>query len=227
MRVLVVEDDPMIGRAVVAGLHDGGYTVDWVRDGGEAELALANAVYDLALLDLGLPRRDGLEILKSLRRSGKELPVVIITARDSVADRVVGLDNGADDYLVKPFDFRELTARLRALARRETPGRPDVLQVGDLALAPSTREVTAAGAPVELTAKEWAVLNYLMRRPGAVVSQEELLEHVWDDQVDPFTNTVRVQVGTLRRKIGRSRIETVIGQGYRLVDPAGPPSVSA
>jgi two-component system response regulator QseB len=123
MRVLVIEDDPMIGRAVVAGLHDGGYTVDWVRDGADAELALANGVYDLALLDLGLPRRDGLEILKELRRTGRTLPVVIITARDAVADRVTGLDNGADDYLVKPFDLDELLARARAVIRRRE-GRP-------------------------------------------------------------------------------------------------------
>src|SRR5687767_15620343 len=118
MRVLVVEDDSMIGRAVVAGLHDGGYTVDWVRDGGEAELALANGVYDLALLDLGLPRRDGLEILKAVRCSGKGLPVVVITARDSLEDRIQGLDSGADDYLVKPFDLDELLARVRAVLRR-------------------------------------------------------------------------------------------------------------
>src|ERR671915_1073388 len=145
MRVLIVEDDPMIGRAVVAGLEEGGYTVDWVLDGAEAELALTHRVYDLALLDLGLPRRDGLEILKGLRRSGNQLPVVIITARDAVADRVAGLDHGADDYLVKPFDLDELPARARAVVRRRAGRASPEVSFGALRVHPKTHEVSWRG----------------------------------------------------------------------------------
>ena len=226
MRVLVVEDDPMIGRAVVAGLHGGGYTVDWVRDGGEAELALANGVYDLALLDLGLPRRDGLEILKSLRRVGKELPVVIITARDSVADRVTGLDNGADDYLTKPFHFDELGARLRALARRGPVERAPVLRAGGLRLDPATRRVWRDEHEIALSAKEFALLEEFMRRPGQVLSRFHLLEHAWDGQYENRSNVVDVYVGYLRDKLDRpfgvASLETVRGVGYRLREVGAP-----
>src|SRR6185312_4490415 len=155
MRVLVVEDDPMIGRAVVAGLHEQGYAVDWVRDGAEAELALAHAVYDVALLDLGLPRKDGLEVLKGVRRAKNDLPVLIITARDAVADRIAGLDSGADDYLVKPFDLDELLARTRAVVRRKD-GRPTPeMACGALVVDPVKRRVTFRGAPVELSGREF------------------------------------------------------------------------
>jgi two-component system response regulator QseB len=216
MRVLVVEDDPMIGRAVVAGLHDGGYTVDWVRDGGEAELALANAVYDLALLDLGLPRRDGLEILKSLRRSGKELPVVIITARDSVADRVVGLDNGAVDYLVKPFDLDELLARARAVIRRRDGRASPEMSYGALTVDPAKRLVTFRGQRVELSAREFAVLEALMKEPGAVVSREKLEDAVygWGEEVG--SNSIEVHLHHLRRKLKPQLIRNVRGVGYRI-----------
>src|ERR687884_1471635 len=157
MRVLVVEDDPMIGRAVVAGLHEQGYAVDWVKDGAEAELALGNAVYDLALLDLGLPRRDGLDVLKNVRRAKNDLPVLIITARDSVADRVAGLDSGADDYLVKPFDLDELLARTRAVMRRRSGRACPEMTYGALTLDPARRLVTFRGHAVELSAREFAV----------------------------------------------------------------------
>jgi two-component system response regulator QseB len=216
MRVLVVEDDPMIGRAVAAGLHDGGYTVDWVRDGGEAELALANSVYDLALLDLGLPRRDGLEILKSLRRSGRDVPVVIITARDSVADRVVGLDNGADDYLVKPFDLDELLARARAVIRRRDGRSSPEMSYGALTIDPAKRLVTFRGARVELSAREFAVLEALMKEPGAVVSREKLEDAVygWGEEVG--SNSIEVHLHHLRRKLKPQLIRNVRGVGYRI-----------
>ncbi|TAK83485.1 MAG: response regulator transcription factor [Betaproteobacteria bacterium] len=216
MRVLVIEDDPMIGRAVVAGLHDGGYTVDWVRDGADAELALANEVYDLALLDLGLPRRDGLEILKGLRRAGGALPVVIITARDAVADRVTGLDNGADDYLVKPFDLDELLARARAVIRRRE-GRPSPeMSYGALTIDPVKRVVTFRGARVDLSPREFAVLEALMKEPGAVVSREKLEDAVygWGEEVG--SNSIEVHLHHLRRKLKPQLIRNVRGVGYRI-----------
>ncbi|OGA74426.1 MAG: DNA-binding response regulator [Betaproteobacteria bacterium RIFCSPLOWO2_12_FULL_65_14] len=216
MRVLVIEDDPMIGRAVVAGLHDGGYTVDWVRDGADAELALANGVYDLALLDLGLPRRDGLEILKGLRRAGKALPVVIITARDAVADRVIGLDNGADDYLVKPFDLDELLARARAVVRRREGRSSPEMSYGALSIDPVKRVVSFRGAQVDLSPREFAVLEALMKEPGAVVSREKLEDAVygWGEEVG--SNSIEVHLHHLRRKLKPQLIRNVRGVGYRI-----------
>ena len=207
----------MIGRAVVAGLQDAGYTVDWVRDGAEAELALGHRLYELALLDLGLPRRDGLDILKGLRRSGSNLPVVIITARDAVADRVAGLDSGADDYLVKPFDLDELLARARAVVRRKE-GRPSSEMVcGPLSVDPSKRRVLFRGAPVELSAREFAVLEALMKEPGAVVSREKLEDAVygWGEEVG--SNSIEVHLHHLRRKLTPELIRNVRGVGYRIV----------
>jgi two-component system, OmpR family, response regulator len=217
MRLLVIEDDPMIGRAVVAGLQEGGYAVDWVRDGGEAELALANRVYDLALLDLGLPRRDGLEILKGLRRRGNRLPVVIITARDAVADRIAGLDHGADDYLVKPFDLDELLARARAVIRRREGRALPQMTCGVLTVDPVKRLVTFRGAPVDLSAREFAVLQALMKEPGAVVSREKLEDAVygWGEEVG--SNTIEVHLHHLRRKLKPELIRNVRGVGYRIV----------
>jgi len=216
MRVLVVEDDAMIGRAVVSGLYDGGYAADWVRDGAEAEAALANGVYDLALLDLGLPRRDGMEILKAVRRCGRELPVVIITARDSLDDRVSGLDSGADDYLVKPFDLDELLARVRAVLRRRAGrGTPEVTY-GALTLDPVQRRVTFRGVQVELSAREFSVLEALLKEPGAVVSREKLEDAVygWGEEVG--SNTIEVHLHHLRRKLEPQIIRNVRGVGYRI-----------
>jgi two-component system, OmpR family, response regulator QseB len=216
MRALVIEDDAMIGRAVVSGLHQGGYAVDWVRDGAEAELALANGVYDLALLDLGLPRRDGLEILKNARRACNDVAILIITARDSLASRVEGLDFGADDYLVKPFDLDELLARARAVirrrARRSTPG----ITYGVLTLDPAKREVSLHGARVDLSAREFAVLETLMKDPGAVVSREKLEDSVygWGEEID--SNCVEVYLHHLRRKMSPRLIRNVRGVGYRI-----------
>ena len=207
----------MIGRAVVAGLQDGGYTVDWVRDGTEAELALSHQVYDLTLLDLGLPRRDGLDILKGLRRSGSSVPVVIITARDAVADRVAGLDHGADDYLVKPFDLDELLARARAVIRRKHGRSTSEAVCGALTVDPVKRVVTFRGAPVELSAREFAVLEALMKEPGAVVSREKLEDAVygWGEEIG--SNSIEVHLHHLRRKLKPDLIRNVRGVGYRIV----------
>ena len=216
MRALVVEDDPMIGRAVVAGLHQHGYAVDWVKDGAEAELALAHAVYDVALLDLGLPRKDGLEVLKGVRRAKNDLPVLIITARDSVADRIAGLDNGADDYLVKPFDLDELLARTRAVIRRHGGRAQSESVYGALTIDPARRRVVFHGAEVELSPREFAVLEALMKEPGAVVSRERLEDAVygWGEEIG--SNSIEVHVHHLRRKLAPELIRNVRGVGYRI-----------
>lgn len=219
MRLLVIEDDPMIGRAVVAGLHGCGYAVDWVRDGAEAILALANGVYDLALLDLGLPRRDGLEILKGVRRERSALPVVIITARDSVADRIAGLDAGADDYLVKPFDLDELLARVRAVIRRRDGRLSAEIKYGALSIDPAKRRVLLDGIEVELSAREFAVLAALMKEPGAVVSRDKLEDAVygWGEEIG--SNSIEVHLHHLRRKLRPQLIRNVRGVGYRVAEP--------
>jgi two-component system response regulator QseB len=216
MRILVVEDDPMIGRAVVTGLNDNGYAVDWVRDGVQAELALANGVYDVALLDLALPRRDGLELLKALRRTKNELPILVITARDSVPDRIAGLDSGADDYLVKPFDLDELLARTRAVIRRREGRARSEMTYGALGLDPIKRRVHFQGTEVELSAREFAVLEALMKEPGAVVSRERLEDAVygWGEEVG--SNSIEVHLHHLRRKLRPELIRNVRGVGYRI-----------
>ncbi|MQA77660.1 MAG: response regulator [Streptosporangiales bacterium] len=226
MRILVVEDEEDLVEAVRAGLVRAGYAVDVALDARAASEKLYANAYDLLLLDLNLPFGDGFELCRSIRRgeldglTTTDLRILMLTARDRLEDRVRGLDEGADDYLVKPFAFPELLARVRALLRRETAGGTAVWTVGDLRLDAARREVHRAGEPVSLTPKEFAVLQYLMGRPGHVVSSEQLLEHVWDEYTDPFTNTVRVTVGTLRRKLtaadGEAPIETVVGSGYRL-----------
>jgi len=216
MRVLVVEDDPMIGRAVVNGMQDAGYAVDWVRDGAAAELALGHGAYDLALLDLGLPGKDGLEVLKSVRRARSDVPVLIITARDAVADRVAGLDVGADDYLVKPFDLDELLARARAVIRRRAGrGNPEIVH-GALSLDPVRRRVSFRGAPVELSAREFAILEALLQEPGAVVSRDRLEDAVYGWGAEVGSNTVEVHLHHLRRKLEPGLIRNVRGVGYRI-----------
>jgi len=216
MRVLVVEDDPMIGRAVLSGLRDSGYATDWVRDGVEAELALANGGYDAALLDLGLPRREGIDILKTLRRDNQDLPVLIITARDSVSDRITGLDSGADDYLVKPFSLEELLARMRAVIRRRAGRASPEICFGALVVDPARRRVTFRGRPVELSAREFAVLEALVQEPGAVVSRQKLEEAVygWGEEVE--SNSVEVHLHNLRRKLAPELIRNLRGVGYRV-----------
>jgi two-component system response regulator QseB len=206
----------MIGRAVADGLEGDGYAVDWVRDGAAAELALLHGPYELAVLDLGLPRKDGFDILKALRRARVEVPVLIITARDAVADRVAGLDHGADDYLVKPFDLDELLARARAVVRRRAGRASPEIVFGALTLDPVKRAVTFRGSPVELSAREFAVLEALMREPGAVVSRGKLEDSVygWGEEVG--SNSVEVHLHHLRRKLDPGLIRNVRGVGYRV-----------
>jgi two-component system response regulator QseB len=220
MRLLLVEDDAMIGDSVRAGLRRDGFTVDWVRDGRAADLALANAVYDLMLLDLGLPKKDGLDVLRTARRAANRIPVLILTARDSVADRVKGLDAGADDYLVKPFDLDELSARIRALLRRQAGRVEGVIEFGDLKLNPASHEVTLKGKPLALSAREFALLEALLDRPGAVLSREKLEEKLygWGEEIE--SNTVEVYVHSLRKKLGQDFIKNIRGVGYMV--PAKP-----
>jgi len=220
MRLLLVEDDAMIGESVRKGLQQDGFAVDWVQDGHAAELALGTNPYDTLLLDLGLPKKDGLEMLASLRRRGNPIPVLILTARDAVADRVKGLDAGADDYLVKPFDLEELAARIRALLRRKSGRADPVVQVGQLTLNPATREVTLDGKPISLSAREFGLLHALIERPGVVLSRAQLEEKLygWGHEVE--SNTVEVYIHSLRRKLGTEFIRNVRGVGYMVRKPA-------
>jgi len=214
MRLLLVEDDPMIGESVRKGLQQDDFAVDWVQDGRAAELALETVAYDALLLDLGLPRKGGLEVLASLRRRGNAIPVLILTARDAVADRVQGLDAGADDYLVKPFDLEELAARIRALLRRKAGRADPVVQVGSVTLNPATREVALDAKPVSLSAREFGLLHALLERPGTVLSRAQIEEKLygWGQEVE--SNTVEVYVHALRRKLGANFIRNVRGVGY-------------
>ena len=216
MRVLLAEDDPMIGAAVERGLRQDGFVVDWVRDGAAAETALAEGVHDLLLLDLGLPRRAGLDVLTAMRRRNDLRPVLILTARDGVSDRVAGLDAGADDYLVKPFDLDELAARIRALGRRQSGRAAPLLTHGDLTLDPATREVTRAGEAVSLSPREFALLEAFMTRPTSVLSRAQLEARLygWDEPVD--SNAVEVHLHALRRKLGAEAIRNVRGVGWSL-----------
>jgi DNA-binding response OmpR family regulator len=224
VRLLVVEDERDLADAIAKGLRREGYAVDVAHDGGEALDKIAITPYDLVCLDLTLPVVDGREVCRRLRQGddGESTRVLMLTARDSLDDRVAGLDDGADDYLVKPFAFPELAARVRTLLRRDAGRTGAVVKVGDLTIDTARHEATRGARVLDLTAKEFALLRYFVAHPGEVLSQEQLLEHVWDEYADPFTNTVRVTVGTLRRKLTAAGeepvIETVIGSGYRLRD---------
>jgi two-component system response regulator QseB len=219
MRILLAEDDPMIGAGIRQGLRQDGFAVDWVRDGNAATLALAENVHDLVVLDLGLPRRDGLEVLQSMRRRGDTRPVLILTARDAVGDRVGGLDAGADDYMVKPFELSELAARVRALLRRGVGRASPVIVHGALELDPATREVRLAGEPVALSARELALLEALLARPGAILSRAQLEEKVygWKDEIE--SNAIDVHIHALRRKLGAAAIRNVRGVGWMIGEP--------
>ncbi|HEY2257230.1 MAG TPA: response regulator [Variovorax sp.] len=216
MRILLIEDDQMIGRAVSAGLADAGFSVDWVMDGRAADLSLAADVYDIAVLDLGLPKKDGMAVLATLRSGKKSTPVLIATARDAVADRIAGLNAGADDYIVKPFDLDELIARVRAVLRRHAAAASSLLVCGRLTVDPLRKLVTYGDQPVLLSAREFALLEALMQRPGAVLSRKKLEESVynWDD--DLGSNAVEVHIHRLRRKLGADVIRNVRGVGYRV-----------
>jgi two-component system OmpR family response regulator len=220
MRVLIVEDELRMASLIRRGLAGEGFAADVAGTGAEAVWMAAAQDYDVIVLDVILPGIDGFETCRQLRARGIWAPVVMLTARDSVEDRVAGLDSGADDYLVKPFAFAELLARLRALARRGKPERPSVLEVDGLRLDPATRQVSRGSTPIALSAKEFALLETFMRRPGEVLSRLHLLEHAWDFAYDNRSNVVDVHIRRLRRKIdepfGRHSLETIRGAGYRL-----------
>jgi len=226
MRVLIVEDEEGLVSALRVGLQREGYAVDTALTAADAADRLAVNEYDVALVDVNLPDGDGLELARRLRvgelacQSGTDLRIVMLTALGTLPDRVRGLDAGADDYIVKPFAFAELTARLRAVLRREIRGQSSILRVGDIRLDAARQVVHRGGREVDLTLKEFSVLRFLMTRPDHVVSTEQILEHVWDENADPFTQTVRVTVGTLRRKLtvaGEDQVlHTLVGRGYRL-----------
>jgi DNA-binding response OmpR family regulator len=220
--VLVVEDAPKLAGLLERGLEEERFAVDVAGSGEDALWLARHRPYDVIVLDIGLPDQDGFQVCERLREDGVWSPVLMLTARDAVEDRVHGLGVGADDYLVKPFAFVELVARIRALARRGAAPRPVVVSVGDLALDPARREVHRSGSPIELTAKEFALLEHLMRRAGEVVTRADLIDHVWDFAFDGDPNVVSVYVGYLRNKIdrpfGRDSLETVRGVGYRLRD---------
>jgi len=214
MRLLLVEDDHMLGASVQRGLRQMGHAVDWVQDGQAAELALAGEPYDVVLLDLGLPRKGGLEVLRDLRRRGGRAPVLVLTAQDAVADRVAGLDAGADDYLPKPFDLDELAARIRALQRRSSGRAEPLLEHGRLVLDPAAHEVRLDGVPVVLSAREFELLHALLEHPGRPVSRARLEERLygWADQVE--SNVVEVHIHSLRKKLGAEWIKNLRGVGY-------------
>lgn len=216
MRLLLIEDDPLLGDGVQAGLGQAGFAVDWVRDGVAGELALKTEPYAAVILDLGLPRLTGLELLGRLRAAGNAVPVLILTARDAIADRVKGLDRGADDYLVKPFDLNELAARLRALIRRARGEPTPVMRIGALELDAAAHRVSFQGRPVELSPREFALLNELMCHAGRVLSREQLERqlYAWGEEVE--SNAIEVHIHHLRRKLQPELIRTIRGVGYLL-----------
>ncbi len=220
MRILVVEDDPKTARLLVQGLHDVGWVVDLAPSAGGAEELTDATDYDVIMLDWLLPDREGIHLCRDLRNRGLETPILMLTALDAIQHRVDGLNAGADDYLVKPFAFAELVARLQALLRRRTPGRVAVLTVGDLTLDPLSHEVTRGGAAVSLTPKEYALLEVLMRQPRRVVTRSQLAEGAWESESDSMANLVDVHISHLRRKIDRTGvpplIHTVRNYGYRI-----------
>ena len=216
MRLLLIEDDPMIGKSMVSGLEQAGFGVDWAREGRAAELSIANDCYQAVILDLGLPLKDGLNVLKGARGAGNNVPVLVVTARDAVADRIAGLNAGADDYVVKPFDMQELVARVHALVRRHAgSGRPQLVH-GGLIVDPLTRSVSLNGAEIELSPREFAILQALMRKPGAVLSRDVLEEVVYGWKQEIGSNAIEVHLHHLRKKLGVDIIKNVRGVGYRV-----------
>ena len=223
MRLLLVEDDRMIGESLRNALRGSGYAVDWVRDGRAADTTLSTERFDLVLLDLGLPQIDGMEVLRAMRGRGDRTPGIVLSARDALANRVLGLDAGADDYIVKPFELDELLARMRAVVRRQTGRAEPGLEVDGVTLDPATRQVAHNGVPVALSAREYAVLEALMMRPGAILSRAQLEDRLygWGEGLE--SNAISVYVHQLRRKLGDGFIRTVRGVGYYVGAPnAGP-----
>jgi two-component system, OmpR family, response regulator len=221
MRILVVEDDPDLSRQLVAALADAGYAVDRAADGEEGHYLGATEPYDAVILDLGLPKMDGIRVLESWRGSGRSMPVLILTARDRWSEKVRGFDAGADDYVAKPFHMEEVLARVRALLRRAAGHPASTFECGPVLLDTSTGRVSVDGNPVRLTSHEYRLLAYLMHHMGKVVSRTELIEHLYDQDFDRDSNTIEVFVGRLRRKLGVDVIQTVRGLGYRLVAAEG------
>ena len=221
MRLLLAEDDRMIGTSLKRGLKQDGFAVDWVQDGRATEIALAENVHDLVVLDLGLPRKEGLDVLRAMRQRGDARPVLIVTARDAVADRVAGLDAGADDYVLKPFELTELAARIRALLRRSAGRADPVVAYGGIELHPVTREARLNGKPIVLSAREYALLDALLARPGAILSRAQLEEKLygWNEEIE--SNAVEVHIHALRRKLGADAIRNVRGVGWMIAEPGG------
>lgn len=219
MRILLVEDDRMIGDAVRTSLRQQGYAVDWVHDGRVADAALSNQHFDLVLLDLGLPGQDGIEVVRNLRRRKNHVPVIIITARDGIDDRIKGLDAGADDYVSKPFSLDELAARMRSALRRSAGQAEPEIRIRGVTINPLTREVRCNGQPVLLSAREYAIIEALMLRPGAILSRAQLEERMygWGEEVE--SNTVEVHIHGVRRKLGADFIQNVRGVGYYIPKP--------
>jgi two-component system, OmpR family, copper resistance phosphate regulon response regulator CusR len=215
-RILIAEDEARIASFLEKGLRANGYTTDVVADGEEALLLARSGRFDLLILDIGLPGKDGFEVLRALRTSDTRLPVVILTARDSVGDTVAGLEGGADDYIAKPFRFEELLARVRVRLRGERAAEPTVLTVAEAALDLRTRQVIVDGKALDLSAREFALAELFFRHPGQVLSREQLLSQVWGYDFDPGSNVVDVYVGYLRKKLGKERISSIRGMGYRL-----------
>lgn len=218
MRILLVEDDSMIGKAVQQGLKAAGFSVDWTRSGQTVLASLSESAYNLVLLDLGLPAVNGLDLLKNMRSSGNHVPVLIITARDAIPDRIAGLDAGADDYVVKPFDLDEVIARIRSLLRRNAGSGVPILECGPLTLDPAGRIVRLRGEAIDLSAREFTILEALMRKPGAILSRMELEAAVYSggDKID--SNVIEVHLHNLRRKIGAELIRNIRGVGYRIAE---------
>jgi heavy metal response regulator len=220
VRILVVEDEKKVASFVKKGLEEEGYAVDIAADGEEGLALALTRVHDLIILDIRLPKMDGLQVLQALRHDGVTAPVLLLTVRATIEDKVLGLDAGADDYLTKPFAFQELIARVRALLRRRTEGEPTVLRSGDLALDPARRTVTRGGEKIDLTPREFALLDYFMRNPGRVLSRTMIAEHVWDYSFDTSTNVIDVYVNYLRKKVDAGRepklLHTIRGVGYVL-----------
>ena len=214
MRILLVEDDGMVGAAVAQALKDAAYAVDWVRDGQTAIEAARAETYDLTLLDLALPVPDGTQVLREFRKMDRQLPVIIVTARDAIDDRIQGLDLGADDYIVKPFEIRELLARMRAILRRQGSGSSAILSNGAISLDPATREVIHEGSTERLTAREFALLQALMLHPGTILSRADLERHIygWNEEVE--SNAVEFLIHAIRKKLGASSIRNVRGVGW-------------